>query len=326
MLIATTLLSVLAAAALCFGRYSANPLDVLEAARGKLSGSTTNAAMETIVFKVRLPRVAASVLIGCALSLSGAAYQSTFRNPLVSPDLLGVSSGASLGAAIALYFGMPLSSVQLFAFAGGIAAVLAAASLPKLLRNPSNMALVLSGIIVSSFMNAVIGIVKLLSREQDQLAAIVFWQMGSLSRINSKQLLSSAPVIVACSAVMIAISWRMNILSFGEEEARSVGVNVPRLRAIAIICASLLTASSVSISGSIGWIGLVIPHFGRLICGSDNTRLMPLAAALGGIFLLLIDTAARTATSIEIPISILTGLIGAPMYAWLLFKLRAKIT
>jgi len=319
------ILLLLVLAALCMGRYSMNPVDVLRAVHARITGVSTNEAMENIVFRIRLPRVTASLLIGAALSLSGAAYQSTFRNPLISPDLLGVSSGASMGAVAAIYFGIPFRSVPVFAFAGGILAVLLATSVPKILRNSSNMMLVLSGIIVSGFMNSIIGIIKMISREQDQLASIVFWQMGSLTRVNPTQIISVSPVILICIAVMLAISWRLNILSLGEQEAQLIGVNVKRLRWIAIACASLLTANAISISGTIGWIGLVIPHFGRLICGDDNTKLLPVAALLGGAFLLIIDTIARVATSFEIPLSILSGLVGAPFFAWLLFHQRAKI-
>jgi iron complex transport system permease protein len=318
-------LAFLILAALCMGRYSMNPADVIRVIASRITGGKVDEAMANILFRIRLPRVTAAVFIGAALTLSGAAYQSTFRNPLISPDLLGVSSGASMGAAAAIFLGLSLQAIQLFAFAGGMLAVLLATSLPKLLRNSTNMMLVLSGIIVSGFMNAIIGIIKFISKEQDQLSSIVFWQMGSLARVNANQLLSVTPPILLCLAVMFAVSWRLNILSFGEEEARTVGVNVPQLRGLTIVCASLLTASSVCVSGTIGWIGLVIPHFGRLICGSDNTKLMPIAAILGGAFLLVIDTLARTATSMEIPLSILSGLIGAPFYAWLLTCQRAKI-
>ena len=325
MVITGAALGFLVLAALCMGRYSMNPADVLGVIRVKIFGGAADEAMHNILFRVRLPRVLAAILIGAALSLSGAAYQSTMRNPLVSPDLLGVSSGASMGAAAAIFFGLSFRAIQVFAFAGGILAVLLATSLPKLLRNSSNMMLVLSGIIISGFMNALIGIIKFFSREQDQLASIVFWQMGSLSRVNTPQLLSVAPPMLVSLALMLTISWRINILSFGEQEAQTVGVNVPRLRGIVIVSASLLTASSVCVSGTIGWIGLIIPHFGRLICGSDNTKLMPFAAMLGGAFLLVIDTLSRTLTSMEIPLSILTGLVGAPFFAWLLAYQRAKI-
>jgi len=318
-------LIILVLAALCMGRYSMNPADVWNAALSKIRRTTVSKAMENVVFVVRIPRILTALLIGAALSLSGAVYQSAFRNPLVSPDLLGVSSGASVGAAVAIVLGLGTRFTQLFAFMGGISAVLLTTALPRLLRNNANMMLVLSGIIVSSFMSAVLGIMKFISDEQNQLASIVFWQMGSLSKVNMPQLLSVAPAIAVCAAILLAVSWRLNILSFGEQEAQTVGVNVPRLRGIVIICASLLTASSVCISGTIGWVGLVIPHLGRLMCGSDNTKLLPVAALLGGAFLLVIDTCARTVTSMEIPLSILSGLVGAPFYAWLLYRQKAKI-
>ena len=312
-------------AALCMGRFSMNPTDVLSVLRAAVTGGEANESMRNIVFLVRLPRVAASLLIGAALSLSGAAYQSAFRNPLISPDLLGVSSGASLGAATAILFSSSFRTIQFFAFAGGILAVLLASSVPKLLRNTSNMMLVLSGIIVSGFMNAILSLIKFVSSDRDQLSAIVFWQMGSLAHLNTAQLVSVAPAILLGLAIMLAISWRLNILSLGEQEARTVGVDIPKLRGITIVCASLLTASSVSVSGTIGWIGLIIPHFGRLICGNDNTKLLPVAAMLGGVFLLGIDTLARCLTSLEIPLSMLSGLVGAPFYAWILYRSKAKI-
>jgi iron complex transport system permease protein len=325
LLVSAVVLGLLIIAALCMGRYSMNPADVIKVLIAGIKGLSPNEAMANILFRIRLPRVIAALLVGAALTLSGAVYQSTFRNPLISPDLLGVSSGASMGAATAIFFGASLQAIQFSAFAGGILAVLLATSLPKMLRNSSNMMLVLSGIIVSGFMNALIGIIKIISREQDQLASIVFWQMGSLSKVDTQQLLSVTPSILVCAIVVFAISWRLNILSFGEQEAQTVGVNVKNLRALTIACASLLTASSVCVSGTIGWIGLVIPHFGRLICGSDNTKLLPLAAIVGGAFLLVIDTLARCLTSMEIPLSILSGLVGAPFYAWLLSRQRAKI-
>ena len=319
------LLGFLVTAALCVGRYSMNPADIINVISATISCRKADEAMKNIFFLIRLPRVLAALLIGAALTLSGAAYQSTFRNPLISPDLLGVSSGASMGAATAIFFGFSLQAIQFFAFTGGILAVLLATSIPKLLRNSSNLMLVLSGVIVSGFMNALIGVLKFISKEQDQLSSIVFWQMGSLARVNARQLASVTPSIIISMTVMLVISWRLNILSFGEQEAQTVGINVPRLRGLAIISASLLTASSVCVSGTIGWIGLIIPHFGRLLCGSDNTKLMPVAALLGGAFLLIIDTLARTLTSMEIPLSILSGLAGAPMYVWLLSRQRAKI-
>lgn len=312
-------------AALFMGRYSFDPRDTFQAFMGRLSGQPINQTMENVVFVVRLPRILAALLVGAALAVSGAVYQSTFRNPLVSPDILGVSSGASTGAAIGIILGMNFGALQLFAFSGGIAAVALTTSLARALRSSSNMMLVLSGIIVSGLMTSILGILKFVAEDQVELSSIVFWQMGSLASVKQGQLLSVVGPIVLALILMIALAWRLNILSFGEQEAKTVGVNVPVLRGVMIVFASLLTASAVSISGTIGWIGLVIPHFGRLLAGSDNTRLLPVVAILGGMFLLIVDTIARTLTMMEIPLSILTGLVGAPFFAWLLYRQRGKL-
>ncbi|MCL2549160.1 MAG: iron ABC transporter permease [Symbiobacteriaceae bacterium] len=309
----------------CVGRFSFDPRDALGALWDRLAGNPINKTMDTVVFVIRIPRILAALLIGAALAVSGAVYQSVFRNPLVSPDLLGVSSGASLGAACAILFGAGIGTIQVYAFCGGIIAVALAVLLPRLLRNSTNLMMVLSGIIVSSFMNAMLGVLKFIAEERTDLASIVFWQMGSLTTVSTPRLSAITPPILVCGLVVLALSWRLNILSLGEEEARTVGINVQRLRGIFIVCASLLTASAVSVSGTIGWIGLVIPHLGRLLCGSDNTKLLPVTALLGGSFLLVIDTVARAATSVEIPLSILSGLLGAPFYVWLLQRQRAKI-
>ena len=281
--------------------------------------------MESIIFNVRLPRILASVMIGAMLSLSGAVYQSVFRNPLVSPDLLGVSSGAAVGAAGAILLGAGLITRQLFAFIGGMTAVLITSLVPRILRNRSNMMLVLSGIIVGGFLSSVLAIMKFVAEEQTELSSIVFWQMGSLSSILGRELLAILPIFLICSSLLLLLSWRINILAFGDLEARTLGVNVRQVRSIVIICASLLTASAVSISGTIGWIGLVVPHLGRLVVGSDNTRTMPLAILIGALFMLLIDTLARTVSNVEVPLSILTGFVGAPLYAFLLYKQKTRL-
>ncbi|HBO33241.1 MAG TPA: iron ABC transporter permease [Anaerolineaceae bacterium] len=311
---------------LSLGRYSNDPSKVLNVLLARFGANVNvDPTMESIVFNVRLPRILASVMIGAMLSLSGAVYQSVFRNPLVSPDLLGVSSGAAVGAAAAILLGAGLVTRQLFAFIGGMTAVLITSLVPRILRNRSNMMLVLSGIIVGGFLSSVLAIMKFVAEEQTELSSIVFWQMGSLSSILGRELLAILPVFLICSSLLLMLSWRINILAFGDLEARTLGVNVRQVRGIVIVCASLLTASAVSISGTIGWIGLVVPHLGRLIVGSDNTRTMPLAILIGSLFMLLIDTLARTVSSVEIPLSILTGFVGAPLYAFLLYKQKTRL-
>jgi len=311
--------------ALCLGRFSVNPADVIGAIGTKITGTPGNEAMENVLFVLRIPRVLAAMLVGAALSLSGAVYQNIFRNPLVSPDILGVSSGASVGAAAAILLGFGTWATQGFAFLGGMLAVAIAVILPRLMRNSSNMMLVLSGIITSGFMSSALGIMKFIAEETTELSAIVFWQMGSFASIRMDDVAAISPIFLICLALLLALAWRINILSFGEIEARTLGMNVKALRTLTVVCASLLTASSVSISGTIGWIGLVIPHLSRLIIGSDNTKMLPVTVLLGALFALVIDTIARALTTVEIPLSILTGIIGAPFYAWLLYKQKAKV-
>lgn len=324
-LLLSVFLACLTLFSLSMGRYSNNPIDVINAIRSRLGLiPQKDISMENIVFYVRLPRIFASIFVGAMLSVSGAVYQGTFRNPLVSPDLLGVSSGASVGAAASILLGFGMLERQIFAFIGGIVAVALTATIPKLFKNTSNMMLVLSGIIVGSFLNSLLAIMKFMAEEQTELASIVFWQMGSVSSVKTRELLAIAPVLVICTVLLIALSWRINILSFGEVESKTLGMNIKKIRGIVVVCASLLTASAVCISGTIGWIGLVIPHLGRLMVGPDHTELLPVTVILGSIFMLIIDTMARALTSMELPLSILTGFIGAPVYAYLLYRQRAS--
>lgn len=320
-------LGIFAFAALCTGRLSSNPVDVYNAVLSK-SGitPTMNEAMETVVFSIRIPRVLASMMIGAMLSLSGAVYQGVFRNPLVSPDILGVSSGASVGAAGAILLGLGMAERQVLAFLGGILAVVLATTIPRLLKNHTNLVLVLSGIIVGGFLSSLLAIMKFVAEEQTELSTIVFWQMGSFAAIGMKEIIAISPAFLIGTILLISLSWRINILSFGEVEAKTLGMNIKHIRGITIACASLLTACAVSICGTIGWIGLVIPHLARLLVGADHVRMIPVTALTGAMFMLIIDTIARALLTVEIPLSILTGIIGAPFYAWLLFRQRANIS
>ena len=323
-------LIVVSIVALCIGRYSVNPGEAFGAIGSylaKVIGKTGEkpSAMENVVFVLRIPRIIGAIVIGAALSLSGAVYQSVFKNPLVSPDILGVSSGASVGAALAILMGFSIFTRQIFAFVIGLAAVLLSAAIPKLLKNNSNLMLVLSGTIVGGFMCSVLGVLKFIAEEDTELSSIIYWQMGSVQSVKLDTLVYVAPIFIVGAVILILLSWQLNILSFGENEARTLGVNLKWLRGVTIVVSSMLTASAVSISGTIGWIGLIIPHLSRLCVGSDNTKMIPCAMIMGGLFLLVMDTVARTATSLEVPLSILTGLIGAPIYAWLLWKQKAKV-
>lgn len=314
-------------AAFCLGRYSVAAVDVVKILLAQIMpvAKTWDATTEGVVLILRLPRVIAALLIGGAFVLSGAAYQGVFKNPLVSPDLLGVSTGASVGAALMILANHGKLATQTGAFAGGLIAVSLATAIPRLIKNNSLTILVLSGIIVSGIMSSLLGIIKYLADPDEQLANIVYWQMGSLAKIHASDILAIMPVILAAGAVLLGLRWRLNILSLGENEARSLGLNIMLTRGLVIFCATTLTASSVCLSGTIGWIGLVIPHLGRLLVGPDNVKLLPVSLLLGGSFMLLIDTIARVATAAELPLSILTGLIGAPFYFWLLARQRKNI-
>jgi len=330
MLFLTVALVATSVVALCIGRYSVNPTEAFSAVISYLqkliSGSGEKpTAMENVVFVLRIPRILGAIVIGAALSLSGAVYQSVFKNPLVSPDILGVSSGASVGAATAILLGGSLLSMQILAFIVGLGAVLLSTAIPRLLKNNSNLMLVLSGTIVGGFMCSILGVLKFIAEEDTELSSIIYWQMGSVQSVKMDTLGYVAPVFIAGAVILILLSWQLNILSFGENEAKTLGVNLKMLRGITIVISSMLTASAVSISGTIGWIGLIIPHLGRLCVGSDNTKMIPCAMMMGGLFLLVMDTIARTVTSLEVPLSILTGLIGAPIYAWLLWKQKARV-
>lgn len=280
---------------------------------------------ESVLYTLRLPRMLAAVAIGAALSLSGAAYQSVFRNPLVAPDMLGVSSGACVGASLCILLGISEAGIETGAFAGGLLAVAAAVMIPRIIGRNTIIMLVLSGIIVGGLMSSLLGVIKYVADTETELPAITYWQLGSLVNVTWGNLFSSGVPILLSLVFLLAVRWRINILTLSDEEIHMLGRRFRWLRYGVILAATILTASSVCISGTIGWIGLVVPHFARLLCGADNERILPLSAVLGALFLLAVDTLSRTAMNAEIPLSILTGLIGAPFYFYLLLRQRMKL-
>lgn len=282
---------------------------------------------ENMLLTVRIPRLLAAGLIGAALAIAGATFQAVFRNPLVSPYLLGVSQGASVGAATAILLGVGTTiAIQGSALAGGLIAVLLTVTVPRLLRNESTLMLVLSDVIVGGFGTAALGALKFIANPETQLAQIVFWQMGSLQDVRVDALTQFALVAGPCILLLLAMRWRVNILSLGDDEARTLGINLSRTRGVTILLATLITATSVCIGGPISWVGLVIPHLCRLLVGSDTTKLMPLSILMGASFMMFVDTLARSLTSAEVPLSVLTGFIGTPLYVALLLlgKVRVK--
>lgn len=312
---------------LTIGRYGMSFFDAVKIMLSKIIPiePTWNSTMENVVFTLRMPRTIGAVLIGGGLALSGAAYQSMFKNPMVSPDLLGVSSGACIGASLAIMFGLGSLTIQIWAFVGGIAAVALTTAIPKLLRSQSTIMLVLAGVIVGGLMSSIMGIIRYLADADTALAQMTYWAMGSLANIQMSDLYTIGPGIIVAGVILLLMKFRLNVLSLGEQEAKSLGVHIGKSRMLVIICATLLTACSVCIAGTIGWVGLVIPHLGRMLVGPDNRKMLPVAVILGAIFMLLIDITARTLTSAELPISIITGIIGAPFYFYLLLKQRKSL-
>lgn len=303
------------------GRYPVSPAQLWTLCWAKLTGapSALPAAMETVVFRVRGPRVLAAIAIGATLAAAGSAYQGLFRNPLVSPDILGVSSGAALGAALGIYFSWGVAAIQGLAFALGLGSVAAVYAVGAALRRHDPiLVLVLAGIVIGTLLGSCISLIKYLADPYNQLPAITFWLLGSLASITVVDLLSILPGVLVGLVPLYLLRWRMNVMTLSEEEALTLGVDTRRVRLIVIAAATLMTAAVVSVSGVIGWIGLLIPHFARLLVGPDFSRLLPAAMLLGAGYLVAVDTLARTIAPLEIPLGVLTAFIGAPFFIWLL--------
>ena len=277
-------------------------------------------AEQNIIYQIRLPRAIAAVFVGGGLAIAGAAYQGLFKNPLVSPDILGVSSGAGFGAALALLLSASSLVVQLSAFFFGIVAVTITYFLSRIYRRTPTLILVLSGIIIGAFFTALISLTKYVADPYDKLPAITFWLMGSLASVRYTELLLIAPPLLIATSILILIRWRINLLAVGDDEARTLGIDTKRMSQVIILCSTFITAGAVCIAGIIGWVGLVVPHLGRMLVGPDNKKLIPVSFLLGSSYLLIIDTFARNLTSAEIPLGILTAIIGAPFFAYLLGK------
>ena len=274
-----------------------------------------------IVENIRAPRIVAALLIGASLSCAGAAYQSLFRNPLVSPDLLAVSSGAAFGASLSILFSLSFFMLQLSAFIGGVFAVLIVLTIAYFARRRDRiLALVLAGIVVSALLGSAVSLVKILADPYEQLPLLTFWLLGSLSRIQSFEIYPLAPVFVVATAAILVMRSRIDVMSVGEEEAQTLGIHTGHIRLAVIVLATLLTSAAVSISGIIGWVGLVVPHIARMMVGPSFGRMGILSALFGGLFLIFVDTLARTLAAVEIPLGILTALIGAPIFVFLLVK------
>lgn len=325
-ILALTLLLMFAVVlSLNLGRYGIPLRQIAAAFADKFFGLQLSypRALNAVLFNIRIPRILTAVLVGWALSASGAAYQGLFKNPMVSPDLLGASAGSGFGAAIAILLSFSAVEIQMSAFLFGLLAVSLSYSLSRTIGKNSDMVLilVLTGMVVETLFSSLTSVIKYVADPDSKLPEITFWLMGSLSKVlgMTDVLKLLIPVIIG-SVPLLLFRWKLNVLSFGEEEAKALGVDTRRVRLIVILSSTLLTASAISISGMVGWIGLVVPHIARMIVGPDYRKLMPVAMLTGGIFLLLTDDVARTALAVEIPLGILTALIGAPFFLILLLK------
>jgi iron complex transport system permease protein len=323
--IATAVLIAGLLLAFTIGRYPVSLAELGNVLLAKFSGHRPDVpgAVESVILQVRGPRVLAAALVGAALAVAGTAFQGLFRNPLVSPDILGASSGAALGAVIGIFLSLGVLAIQAFAFLGGLLAVAAVYMIGSAVRSRDPiLVLVLTGVVVGALLGAGVGLVKYLADPYNQLPAMTFWLLGSLAAANVSDLLPLFGPVGVGTAVLIALRWRMNVMSLPEEEARSLGVATGPLRIAIVAAATLTTSASVATAGIIGWVGLVVPHLARSLVGPDFARLLPTAAILGGGYLLVIDTLARTAAEVEIPLGILTAVVGTPFFIWLLASMQ----
>ena len=306
---------------ICAGRMGIGPADVFKTFFGskEISGN-----VRITVMNIRLPRILLGLLCGAGLSLAGCCFQGFFSNPLATPDTMGVAGGASFGAALGLLLGFNMIGVQLLSFGMGIAAVFftkAAASG----RDHGPAVLVISGIMVGALFSALVSLVKFLADAESQLPAITYWLMGSLSGTGYSKLALGAPVIIVGIIIIFLLRWRINLLALSEDELIASGTNVKLLRSLVVICATAMTASVISMCGQVGWVGLIVPHMCRLIWGQDNAKLIPASVSIGAAFMVAVDTLARSISATEIPVSILTAIVGAPFFISLLNSKRRVI-
>ncbi len=310
---------------LTLGRYNMDLMAVVSLLASPVTGQEVSSADANVFFTIRLPRVLAALLVGAALSGAGCAFQGIFKNPMVSPDLLGASAGACFGAALGILLSFGGVGIELAAFAMGIAAVAASYLLSVVIgrRMGGVLVLVLSGLVVGNLFQAFTSAVKFLADPNSQLPEITFWLMGGLSSVREGDLFGLAAAFAVGCVGLMALRWRINVMALGDDEARSLGVDVRRTRLAVIAFATLLTSASVAVAGMVGWVGLIVPHLARFLVGSDNRALLPASMLLGGTFLLLVDDVCRSIYTTEIPLSILTAILGAPLFVYLICRRRS---
>ena len=304
------------------GRYAMSPSEVVDGFLSAIFPNSFHAGnnVQTVLFQLRVPRILAAMLVGAALSISGAAFQGMFRNPLVSPDILGVSAGAGFGAALALLIsGGPLL-VQFSALFFGLSAVAITYSISKFFKMNSTLNLVLGCIAVSAVFSALISMIKYVADPNNVLPAITYWLMGGLSAVSLSDLAMVIVPILVCMGVLLLLRWRLNVLALGDAEAETLGIDTQKYQLIIIVCCTMCTAAAVSICGIVGWVGLVIPHVCRMIVGPNYKLLLPATISLGALFMLFVDDIARNIATVELPLGVLTALVGAPFFIYLLTR------
>lgn len=324
-----TALTLVALAAFAFsltlGRYDMDFGQVLALLVSPFTGGTdVQGADANVFFTIRLPRVLAALIVGAALSGAGCAFQGIFKNPMVSPDLLGASAGACFGAALGILLSFGSVGIEIAAFALGIVAVFVSYTLSNVIgrRMGGVLVLVLSGLVVGNLFQAFTSAVKFLADPNSQLPEITFWLMGGLANVREGDLFGLVAAFAVGTVGIMALRWRINVMALGDDEARSLGIDVKRTRLAVISFATLLTAASVAVAGMVGWVGLIVPHLARFLVGSDHRALVPASMLLGGAFLMLVDDVCRSIYTTEIPLSILTAILGAPLFVYLICRQR----
>ncbi|WP_434669400.1 FecCD family ABC transporter permease [Klebsiella sp. B345] len=314
---------VIAVASLCVGQYHLSPAAVITQLTQAPPGE---GIAGQIVWSVRLPRVVMALLAGGALGLCGATLQGVFQNPLVDPHIIGVTSGSAFGGTLAILLGLDTLLMMTSTFGFGLLALMLVYLIAALQGRENTLVLILSGIVLSGFFAALVSLMQYLADSEETLPNIVFWLLGSFATANWHKVTMMAPPILITAAILLALRWRINLLALDEKDARGLGVPVTALRRGVLVCCAVLVAAQVAVSGSIAWVGLVIPHLARLLVGADHRRLLPTAFWLGGGFMIVVDDLARSLTQAEVPVGIITALLGAPLFTWLLVQSRRRST
>lgn len=309
---------------ICVGRMEIPISDVCKTIGAIFTGQETDVQNYSIIVNLRLPRILMAIIVGAGLTCAGNTFQSLFSNPLATPDILGVTSGTCVGAILAIILSCGILGTQLIALAFGLVSVLFTIKIAGRNKNGSMIYLVLAGVIASSLFNAIGSLLKYTADPQDKLPEITYWLMGSFTSATYQKLLIGSPLIIVGIVIIYLLRWRLNILALSEDEAKASGIDLKKTRMIFILASTLITASAVSMCGQIGWIGLLIPHCARMLVGSNNRYVVPLSISLGASFMILIDTLSRSLTVIELPLSILTAIIGAPVFILLLNRSKLR--